>query len=181
MNQNIIDLKLFKDKVFNTDSKISSVPEEIGISLPVPSLNSSIDNMVFDFFYFYMRPVESGKYNISTPKFMSFVKYVDIEFLETVKIEGEFNNVKVDPGSIAGIYESDPSISYDQKIKAIDEFYLNYSVVVMAYLSGALNEADRQSIKYVKNNFNKIAFKPLYKYYYSMNPDFFDWIFSIEE
>jgi hypothetical protein len=188
MNDATFNMKEVYSTVKDHKDLVGVIPDEMGTSFPVPMLEQESGSTVIQmaFFHFYMRmtkPTEPREFRVSSPRQKTIVSYPELEIIETKRAKSSSFGVDWDDSKPAGIYTSDPSVTYEMEDRKFDKFFKLYNSILPLYISKSqvLNESKKQKIKEFKSLFIDLGFSFLMPYYKSLNPDFFRWLDENEQ
>lgn len=177
MSDQHLDLKKLYHQVKNHKDLVDVIPDEIGISFPVPiAAGDAGIAMKFVFFHYYMKMKKPREFSISSPRYRT-VAGSKGEIIETKAVTSKSFGVDWDDSKPIGEYVSDPSVPYEKKLEREDRFFLLYGRILPLFQSNSVqHEEQRNMIKEFRSLFIELGHQPLIPYYKSLNPEFFLWL-----
>lgn len=170
------NLKQFKKDIFNFQHKGILIPDELGISYPIPYKKDEEGKYLFKFFYYYMRRGPEGKFIISVPKYVAEADYVSKQVTVIEKIDPEYFGLKSESITI-GIYDPEKSLPNTVKLQNIDILFEQYNQITPLYLDNVeVTDAQSHLINDFTLQLKQVILDPLYPMYMYLNPDFFSWL-----
>ena len=180
MNDSSNNIKDIYLKVKDHPDLIDVIPDEMGVSFPVPMIKEKKDasEVYMVFFHFYMRMAQPNEFVISSPRYKTTVKYDDASIIATEKITSKLLGVDWDDSKPVGKYLSDPAVPYEKQIERRERFFALYDRITSYYIAGksSLDGDEKKNMLEFKSLFYELSHPPLLPYYKSMNPEFFKWI-----
>ena len=183
MNDKTFDIENVYSVVKDHKDLVNVIPDEMATSFPVPIFADKNNNKKtqFKFFHYYMTRSSAsgpGKSIISSPRQITLVSYPELSIIKTEKASSQSFRVEWDDSKPVGEYVSNADISVEKKIERRKKFFKLYNYILPLYISNSIshNENDKKSLKEFIELFQLLGHPPLYPYYKSLNPDFFQWL-----
>lgn len=162
------------------DPKIRQLPDELGLSFPVPLVRRNLmeKKTHIVFFHFYMRREGKGRYGISSPRYRSVFDFDTGKLQKLNKVRSMDFGIKFADDAPIGTYTPPPNLSVDQYNQMKSRLFSLFDRVIPIYERGGPSYTQEETllIREFRKLFACLAHTPLIPYYNALNPDFFHWL-----
>jgi hypothetical protein len=180
MMNNTVSMAEFVRAVDGHPDIVGKVPDELGLSLPVPAFSAAdaSTGIPIAFFYYSMKGFPPGPFRISVPKYRAIVQRETGKIVSFTPVQAKDFGINWPPDKPAGEYTPPKGLTMDDYRAKQDRFYILYDMVLPLYIAGGMGMSEakiRETVEFARL-FNELAHRALHPFYRALNPQFFQWL-----